>query len=239
MQYLRHDFLQGNVEACREYDGQRNRYQEFTVAECRRDHANRQHPPLPQYRRVRTIRGPERHDCGSAVSVKNTSSSDGRASRRQSGQCRQVNRRMASTRVFAPSGAAWLMRSAVTAVAPIRAPPGSIGERNRDGRRIRRDLEALSRSRRVPVRLFSSSTVPSAMMVPPSISMIRSLSASASSRYWVVSSVVMPVLLEPSNEPPDALSATRIESRRRFVEECHRRAHDKAARNVDTTTHPA
>ena len=49
-----------------------------------------------------------------------------------------------------------------------------------------------------PTWSFSSSEVPSAITLPWSITEIRSASRSASSRYWVVSSTVVPSATRPS-----------------------------------------
>ena len=70
------------------------------------------------------------------------------------------------------------------------------------------------------------------------MTMIRSLSASASSRYCVVSSVAMPACLEVAHQVPDTLSATRIQPGGGLVEKRHFGTHHQTAGDVDPSTHP-
>ena len=86
-------------------------------------------------------------------------------------------------------------------------------------------------SRSPPTRSLSSSEVPSAITLPWSITTIRSASRSASSRYWVVSSTVVPAAVRASIVSHIADPAARVEAGGRLVEEQHRRAgHERGGR---------
>ena len=76
---------------------------------------------------------------------------------------------------------------------------------------------------------LSSSAVPRAMILPWSTTAIVSASSSASSRYWVVSSSVVPSRTRPADDVPHAQAAARVEAGRRLVEEQQPRVADQRA----------
>ena len=67
----------------------------------------------------------------------------------------------------------------------------------------------------------------------------RSASWSASSRYWVVSSTVVPPATSAADRLPDLAAAARVEAGGRLVEEQHRRGQDQAGRQVEPPPHAA
>ena len=62
---------------------------------------------------------------------------------------------------------------------------------------------------------------------------MRSASRSASSRYWVVRSTVVPDARSSCDRVPDVAAAARVQPGRRLVEEHHRRVGDEAHREVE------
>ena len=92
---------------------------------------------------------------------------------------------------------------------------------------------------RPPVRSLSSSAVPSAMTVPWSITTIRSASSSASSRYWVVSSTVVPSATSSRVISHMLDAAGRVEPGGGLVEEQHAGPADQADGQVEPAAHAA
>ncbi len=88
----------------------------------------------------------------------------------------------------------------------------------------------VSSSRSPPTWALSSSAVPSAITLPWSITTISSASRSASSRYCVVSSRVVPPATSSCDDVPHLGAAARVEAGRRLVEEQHRRVGRPARR---------
>ena len=72
-----------------------------------------------------------------------------------------------------------------------------------------------------PNESLSSSAVPSEMIEPRSITPIRSASSSASSRYWVVSSTVVPASIRSRISSQMSTRLRGIDAGRRLVEEQH------------------
>jgi hypothetical protein len=68
---------------------------------------------------------------------------------------------------------------------------------------------------------------------------IRSASRSASSRYCVVSSTVVPSAVRASIVSPHAETAPRVQARGRLVEEEHRRAEDQSSGEIEPPAHAA
>ena len=68
---------------------------------------------------------------------------------------------------------------------------------------------------------------------------MRSASRSASSRYWVVSSTVVPSATSSSIVCPELQAAARVQARRRLVEEQDRRPGDERRREVQPPAHAA
>ncbi len=93
-------------------------------------------------------------------------------------------------------------------------------------------------SRSPPTCALSSSDVPSAITSPWSITAMRSARRSASSRYWVVSSTVVP-RDEPLDRSQSADAAADVETGRRLVEEEHGRPRDERGREVEPSPHSA
>ena len=92
---------------------------------------------------------------------------------------------------------------------------------------------AITSTRCSPTCALSCAGVPAATSRPRSISTTRSASASASSRYWVVSSSVTPVVHERADRRPDDLPAAGVKTRGRLVEHEHVRGVDQAGGEVD------
>ncbi len=90
-----------------------------------------------------------------------------------------------------------------------------------------------------PTRSLSSSEVPSAITSPWSITAIESARRSASSRYWVVSSTVVPDATRSSIVSHSASRLTRVEAGGGLVEEDHRRASHERRRQVEPAPHAA
>ena len=84
---------------------------------------------------------------------------------------------------------------------------------------------------------LSSARVPLTMIRPSWRIAIRSASCSASSRYWVVSSTVVPLLGELLDGLPHLDARLRVEPGRRLVEEDDRRVPDQAHRDVEAAAH--
>ena len=74
---------------------------------------------------------------------------------------------------------------------------------------------------------------------PWSMTVISSASASASSRYCVVSRTVDAVVDERAHDAPHVLALGRVQAGRRLVEEDHRRAADEAGGEVEPAAHAA
>ena len=77
------------------------------------------------------------------------------------------------------------------------------------------------------------------MMAPWSMTMIRSLSASASSRYWVVNNVAIPALLKRATRSQMLCLLLRIEPRSGFVQKHHLGPDHQTAADVYPPPHPA
>ena len=86
---------------------------------------------------------------------------------------------------------------------------------------------------------MSSARVPLTMIRPSWRIAIRSASCSASSRYCVVSSTVVPLSASSLTVCHTSMRASRVEPGRRLVEEDHRRVADEAHRDVQPAAHPA
>ena len=170
------------------------------------------------------------------VSEMNTSSSVGRCRR-----CRRSRRR--PRRAAAPprrscpvcrrTGARHDRRPRTSAARRRARPARRSRARRRPGPRAR------TSSRSPPIWALSSSDVPSAITLPWSITTIWSASRSASSRYCVVSSTVVPCATRPSIVSQSAEPAARVEPGRRLVEEQHRRAEHERGREVEPAAHAA
>ena len=76
-------------------------------------------------------------------------------------------------------------------------------------------------------------------MRPWSITAIWSARWSASSRYWVVSSIVVPLRDELADQVPDVEAAARVKAGRRLVEEHHGRRDDHRRGEVEAAAHAA
>ena len=74
---------------------------------------------------------------------------------------------------------------------------------------------------------------------PWSSTTIWSAKRSASSRYCVVSTSVIPSSTRPPQQLPEVVAALRIEPGRRLVEEQHRRARDEARGEIEAAAHAA
>ena len=95
-------------------------------------------------------------------------------------------------------------------------------------------------STRAPPRSdLSSSAVPRAMILPWSTTAIESASSSASSRYCVVSSRVVPSRTRPRMTSHMPEPAARVEPGRRLVEEQQLRPADQRAAEVEPAAHAA
>ncbi len=92
----------------------------------------------------------------------------------------------------------------------------------------------------LPISAFSCAGVPSATILPRSMIPIRSASASASSRYWVVRKTVMPSSRARSRDLlPQRRAALGVEAGRRLVEEQDARLVHQRQREVEAPLHPA
>ena len=111
----------------------------------------------------------------------------------------------------------------------------------RGHRRARRRAasSSVTSSRSPPTRSLSSSEVPSAITLPWSITTIRSASRSASSRYCVVSSTVVPCRDALLDHLPEAEPAARVQPGGRLVQEQHGRAEDERGGQVQPPAHAA
>ena len=121
----------------------------------------------------------------------------------------------------------------------------SAGPRCADGRRAppgpgpRRRRATVTSTWVEPIRDFSSVAVPSAMTRPWSMTTMLSASRSASSRYCVVSSTVVPSATSSSMTLPEAEARRRVEPGRRLVEEQDRRPVHERGREVEPAAHAA
>ena len=88
-----------------------------------------------------------------------------------------------------------------------------------------------------PSRSFSSVAVPSAMTLPWSITTMLSASTSASSRYCVVSSTVVPPRHEVLDHSPQLVATLRVEAGGGLVEEEHRRPVHQRGGEVEPAAH--
>ena len=117
--------------------------------------------------------------------------------------------------------------------------------RSRAARISHRPRRSRSRSwtttsiRSPPTCALSSSAVPRAMILPWSTTAIVSASSSASSRYWVVSSSVVPSRTRRADDVPHPEPAARVEAGRRLVEEQQPRPADERAAEVEPAAHAA
>ena len=91
----------------------------------------------------------------------------------------------------------------------------------------------------VPSDAFNSVAVPSAMTLPMSMTMMLSARRSASSRYWVVSNSVVPVVDEVRDDAPQVDTAPGIEPGGGLVEEENLRAVHERRGEVEPPAHPA
>ena len=112
-------------------------------------------------------------------------------------------------------------------------------QRRRRPRRPRPGRRRSTASRSPPICAFSSSGVPRAIARPWSMTTMSSQSRSASSRYCVVSSSVVPARDPFADDVPHAEAAARVEAGRRLVEEDDRRRHDEGAGEVEPSPHAA
>ena len=103
-------------------------------------------------------------------------------------------------------------------------------------RRVRAAARAARRRRPTP---SARRCVPSAITRPWSITAIRSASWSASSRYCVVSSTVVPVAHERPDDVPDLVAAARVQPGGRLVEEQQVGRDDDAGGDVQPPPHAA
>ena len=113
------------------------------------------------------------------------------------------------------------------------------GQRRRRPRAVRERSASWRSTTSPPTWRLSSSAVPSAMMRPTSITLMRSASWSASSRYCVVSTIVVPSAREAVDDVPQLQPAARVEAGRRLVEEQHRRRDHEAGGQVEAPAHAA
>ena len=90
-----------------------------------------------------------------------------------------------------------------------------------------------------PMIRFRPSGVSWAMTRPWSMTLISSASASASSRYCVVSRTVEPSVDQAADDVPHVLALGRVETGGRLVEEDHRGTADQAGREVEPPAHAA
>ena len=97
----------------------------------------------------------------------------------------------------------------------------------------------VTRSQDAPAVALSSAGVPSAVTRPPSMTQTRSASRSASSRYCVVSSSVVPPATRSGDDLPEGEPARRVEAGGGLVEEQHSRLGQQARRQVKAAAHPA
>src|SRR5215467_14367349 len=86
-----------------------------------------------------------------------------------------------------------------------------------------------------PARVFSSAGVPAAITVPWSMMTMSEASRSASSRYWVVSRMSVPL----TTRPRIASQSWRRLPGSRLVEQEQTRGSDQADAQVDTAAHAA
>ena len=96
-----------------------------------------------------------------------------------------------------------------------------------------------SSSRSPPIWVLSSSDVPSAMTWPWSTTTIRSASRSASSRYCVVSSRLVPAGHQLADHAPHVVAAARVQPGGRLVQEQHLRVGDQRTGQVEPAAHAA
>ena len=97
----------------------------------------------------------------------------------------------------------------------------------------------VSSRRSPPIWALSWSAVPRAITCPLSITAMSSASTSASSRYCVVSSRVVPSATSCWMTAHMLGAAARVEARGRLVEEQHRRVGHQRAGEVETASHAA
>ena len=90
-----------------------------------------------------------------------------------------------------------------------------------------------------PTDALSWPGVPSAMTLPWSMTAIRSASWSASSRYCVHSSTVVPSADERADDVPDLVARARVQAGRRLVEEHQLGRDDDARGDVEPAPHAA
>ncbi len=91
----------------------------------------------------------------------------------------------------------------------------------------------------VPRSALSSAGVPSAMTRPWSTTTMSRHRRSASSRYWVVSSTVVPSRHQVLDDAPEVLAALGVEAGGGLVEEEDRRAGHQRSGQVEATAHAA
>ena len=121
---------------------------------------------------------------------------------------------------------------------PVR-PPRRVG-RARPGPRGMSSARWMPTSRTSPPSWdFSSSEVPRAMTVPWSMTTIDSASASASSRYCVVRSTVVPPRTSCWMKSQSSIRVRRVEAGRRLVEDQHAGPAHEARAQVEPAPHAA
>ena len=121
----------------------------------------------------------------------------------------------------------------------LTAPFGSSVEDRRAPSASSSERPTITSTRSPPTCAFSSSAVPCAIAWPWSITTISSASRSASSRYCVVSSSVVPAADQFDDDLPHVGPAARVQAGRRLVQEQHRRLGHQRAGQVEPTSHAA
>ena len=109
----------------------------------------------------------------------------------------------------------------------------------RSARRGRRRRTTITWSWSPPNSRFSRRASPRAITWPWSTTMMSSASRSASSRYWVVSRIVVALADEVVEDAPQLVAGARIEAGRGLVEEQDLRAGDERRGEVEPAAHPA
>ena len=146
----------------------------------------------------------------------------------------ESRRRTTSVSVAVPSVAGTCTASRWTVTSPSPAP-ASVAATSRASSGSAR----LTSTSAPPSRPLSSAAVPSAITRPWSTTAIRSASRSASSRYWVVSSSVVPSRTRSSMTLPQLDAAARVQPGGRLVEEQDRGLGDEGRGEVEPPPHAA
>ena len=165
------------------------------------------------------------------------SAAGGRCRRSRCLRVEQVARRLSTSASAPPCAGTVSLRvcsSTLNSLAGDRGP----GSRPARGDRPR-SWRTTTSMRSPPTWALSSSAVPRAMIRPWSTTAIVSASSSASSRYWVVSSSVVPSRDQAPDDVPHAQPAAGVEAGRRLVEEQQPRPPDERAGEVEPAAHAA